>query len=137
MKHFYCIILLLFCLTACAPAEITTRRMENSDIFSDSSVQSTENAMEQAEIEIISVTESVPRGETATVSIQGESGTLYAIAVHYASGVSKAKGLEPAEADANGCVTWSWKIGYQTAPGEYKITVTGGGKSADTYFSVE
>lgn len=133
MKRFYSI-LLLFCLTACAPAEITTRRIENSY---QSPENFTKSYTEPTEIEVISVTESVPRGETATVSVKGEAGMLYAIAVHYASGVSKAKGLEPAEADEDGCVTWSWKIGHQTTPGEYRITVTGGGKSADTYFTVE
>ena len=131
MKRFIVLLLTLLCLTSCTPAEITTRRMENT------AGNSPEVSAEPADIQLVSATESVPRGETASVSIKGEAGVLYAIAVHYASGASKAKGLEPAEADEDGCVTWSWKVGHQTAPGEYQITVTGGGKSADTYFTVE
>lgn len=131
MKRFLILTLTLFCLAACAPAELTTRRMLSETGFSP------EASGETVNIALVSVPEKVLRGDTATVSIKGEAGVLYAIAVHYSSGVSKAKGLEPAEADKDGCVTWSWKIGSQTKPGEYKITVTGGGGSVDTYFTVE
>lgn len=123
------IIIGLLTLTSCTPAKITTRRALNSPDGTS------ETAMD-TEIEFISVSQEVSRGDTAEVQIRGKADTMYAIAVYYSSGASKAKGLEPTVADENGYVTWNWKIGSKTLDGEYKITVTGGGKSASTYFKV-
>jgi len=117
-------------LAGCAPADITTRQAVP--------VRQLPSAEEAAEtLEILSLTESVPAGEYASLTVKGEPGILYAIAVHYASGISRAKGLEPAEADADGTAAWTWRVGHKTASGTYRITVTGGGRFADTYFTVE
>lgn len=125
---FVCILLSVgFLLNACAPAEISTLR--GLDVANAGA--------ENGEIELLSLTETVSGGDVASISVRGEPGELYAVAVHYSSGVSKAKGLEPAEADANGVVAWSWKIGAKTAPGTYEIVVTGGGKALNVSFVVQ
>mgnify|MGYP003906016161 CR=1 FL=1 len=66
----------------------------------------------------------VKAGETATLTIQGEPKTQYRIEVYYKSGLSKAEGLEAKTSDADGKVSWSWKVGAKTAPGTYKIIIT-------------
>lgn len=132
---FVCVLLSLgFLLNACAPAEISTRRGLRA-----SEIDAAGNAVSEtaARIELLSLTETVSGGDVASISVRGEPGELYAVAVHYSSGVSKAKGLEPAVADADGVVAWSWKIGAKTAPGTYEIVVTGGGKTLNVSFTVQ
>ncbi|SHI74505.1 Endonuclease YncB, thermonuclease family [Geosporobacter subterraneus DSM 17957] len=67
----------------------------------------------------------VKAGENATASIQGTPGKEYTISVYYSSGASKASGLEPKKADANGNVSWTWKVGPSTKPGQYKVVIEG------------
>ncbi|MDI9476853.1 MAG: stalk domain-containing protein [Natronincolaceae bacterium] len=67
----------------------------------------------------------VKAGENASVAIKGTPNVEYAITVYYSSGPSKAKGLEPKKADANGNVSWTWTVGTRTKIGEYKIVITG------------
>ena len=77
------------------------------------------------------------RGEIASVTVQGVPGVEYTITVWYSSGKSSAKGLEPKAAGSDGRVSWSWKIGPNTKPSEsYRITVSGGGQTANFSFSV-
>jgi len=52
--------------------------------------------------------------------------------VRYKSGPSKAQGLGPKTADAGGDVSWSWKVGTNTTPGAWPVTITCGGESART-----
>ncbi len=129
-KHFrqaLCLILSLLLLTGCTPAEITTRRMREG--------RYDKHEKEEA-LELLSLTESVSPGDEATLCAKGTPGVLYAIAVHYSSGVSKASGLEAAAAGEDGVVTWTWKIGHQTKPGQYRIAVTGGGQSLEAWLTV-
>lgn len=128
MKKGFILLLCVFLLstTGCRPADITTRQGLSLE------------QLEKIEpITFISAPTVIKRGEYATVSAKCSPGQLCAIAVHLSSGVSKAKGLEPAVSGENGIVTWTWKISAQTKPGEYRITVTCGGQAADTYFSIE
>ncbi len=78
----------------------------------------------------------VHRNQMTTIVLDCKPSTMYRIEVHYQSGISSAKGLEDKLSDDEGRVYWSWKIGGKTAPGTYKIVVTGGGESLTTYFSV-
>ena len=80
--------------------------------------------------------DTVGRNEKATVAIIGKAGVTYDIDVYYKSGESSAKGLEDQTADANGFVSWTWKIGPSTAAGTYRIEVTGNGVSQTVYFTV-
>jgi len=59
------------------------------------------------------------------------------ITVHYKSGPSKAKGLDPKNSDGSGNCTWSWKVGTRTTPGDWKIVLTAEGSGqTETYFTV-
>ena len=79
-------------------------------------------------------TSNVDAGAEASVTIQGAPNTQYSINVTYDSG-STAKGLEPKTSDDNGYITWTWKVGTNTNPGEHTITVTGGGSSESVKFT--
>lgn len=80
---------------------------------------------EEGDIVLLSITETVPRGKTATLSIRGIPYETYRIEVYYSTTVSSAKGLEPKAADANGTVTWSWKVGTRTKSGSHRIVIRG------------
>ncbi len=83
-----------------------------------------------------SVTSSVSAGSFASVSIHGAPNTTYSITVIYNSGKSTASGLEDVTSDSNGNTSWSWKVGTRTKSVTYPITVSGGGQSESTSFSV-
>lgn len=80
-------------------------------------------------LDILSVTSPVEGGQNATLSAKGKPNTEYDIKVVYSSGESSAKGLENKNSDANGNVSWTWKVGAKTNPGTYTITVKGGGET--------
>lgn len=40
------------------------------------------------------------------------------------SGLSRAKGLDPKLADRSGFVTWRWRVGSKTTPGQWPGVVT-------------
>jgi len=71
------------------------------------------------------------------VEVRGAPETLYEIAVYYSSGKSKAAGLVDKTSDADGYVSWSWKVGGSTKPGDYQLTVAGGGETLTVTFTVE
>ena len=68
--------------------------------------------------------------------MEGKANTEYTITVYYKSGPSSASGLDPKTSDANGYVSWSWKVGGRTAPGTYRIVVEGGGEKVSVNFTV-
>ncbi len=84
---------------------------------------------------LVSLTETVARGKNASLSIRGTPGVSYIIEVYYSSTVSTAKGLEPQVADANGTVTWIWKVGTRTKPGPHKIVIRGNGETLTLSFT--
>jgi hypothetical protein len=65
----------------------------------------------------------VARNANATVSAQTAPGASCSITVNYASGPSGASGLEAKTASASGAVSWTWKVGANTTPGNYTIVV--------------
>lgn len=89
------------------------------------------------EIYIISLTNPAYQGNNATIKIKGKPNTEYSIAVYYKSGASQADGLHKKTSNANGEVSWTWRVGARTSPGTYKITITGGGESYQTTFTVK
>lgn len=101
-------------------------------------VEKHEDKSSQAEttLEFTNVTSSVSAGSFASVSIHGAPNTTYSITVVYNSGISTASGLEDVTSDSNGNASWSWKVGTRTKSGTYPITVSGGGQSENTSFSV-
>jgi len=89
---------------------------------------------------ITSVTSPVNAGASATLTAKTSPGAQCTITVYYKSGRSTASGLYPKEADSQGNVSWSWKVGTRTTPGSWRIVVTASleGKtvSQTTYFTV-
>lgn len=91
----------------------------------------------QAVLSFTSFPSSVSRNSTATVSIHGQPNTDYSITVYYKSGAASADGLETKTSDANGNVTWSWKIGAKTSTSyQPSVTVSGGGEKITAKFTV-
>lgn len=96
----------------------------------------TKETSKEDNIFLISKTNNVSPGEYVTLEIQGKPNTKYSIKVHYSSGASSAKGLEPKMSNENGYVSWTWKVGTRTKPGDYHIDVFGGGESLWIEFTV-
>jgi endonuclease YncB( thermonuclease family) len=96
---------------------------------------------ENLSLEILSVTSPVSQGANATLTARTLPGAQCTITVFYKSGASSAAGLEPKTADANGSVSWTWRVGANTTPGSWKIVVTaiiGEEKtSQETFFTVQ
>ena len=72
----------------------------------------------------------------ATLSIRGNAGATYRIAVFYATTASAAKGREDKVADAFGQVTWTWKVGARVKPGRYRLGVEADGHEQTFWFEV-
>ncbi len=91
-------------------------------------------------LEIVSFTETVSRGDRASLSARTVPGASCQITVSYKSGPSSARGLSPGTADETGKVSWSWTVGSNTTPGSWPIVVVAasGGKtvSETRYFTV-
>ena len=88
-------------------------------------------------IQLISFPNQVNPGEMASVTIQGKPNTKYDISVYYSTTASEAEGLEDKFSDSNGYVTWEWKVGVNTTPGERKFKVIGGGSVLEQTFIVQ
>ena len=82
-------------------------------------------------------TDHVEAGSTASVTIQGAPNTEYNIDVFYSTKEAEADGLENKTSDADGYVTWEWKVGTNTAKGEHSISVRGGGSQEQVTFVVD
>lgn len=91
-------------------------------------------------LEIVSVTSPVSPGAYATLRARSPPGAQCSITVYYKSGPSTAQGLYTKQADMNGDVSWTWKVGTRTTPGSWRIVVTatyeGETVSQETYFTV-
>jgi len=66
----------------------------------------------------------VDPGSYATATIQTAAGASCSIDVEYKSGSSTAAGLDPKVADGAGAVSWRWRVGAKTTPGNWPVTVT-------------
>ena len=69
------------------------------------------------------VSAQVAAGGEAFVRAHGRAGEQYRITVYLKSGASTAKGLEVQTADADGGLSWNWKISARTTPGDYRIVI--------------
>lgn len=87
-------------------------------------------------LEILSLTSPIAAGAIATIVVQGKTGEQYSIIVNYKSGPSTAAGLETKLADASGRISWTWKVGAKTTPGNWGIVISGDGKVANTLITV-
>jgi len=91
---------------------------------------------EQVSVKLISVTSPAARNSYATLKAKMVIGCTASIEVDYKSGPSKAQGLESKKADANGNVSWTWRVGGRTTLGFWPITVSCNGESVVTEFEV-
>jgi len=95
----------------------------------------------QISLTIVSVTSPVSPGAYATLKARAPPGAQCTITVYYKSGPSTAQGLYPKQADSNGDVSWTWKVGTRTTPGSWRIVVNATLNtetvSQETYFTVE
>jgi hypothetical protein len=87
-------------------------------------------------LQFVSVTSPVSRGGSATVVVQTSPAASCTIVVTYKSGPSSAQGLGPKQAGADGQVSWTWTVGSRTTPGDWPISVTCGGQTIETSFTV-
>jgi hypothetical protein len=60
----------------------------------------------------------------ATINVKTAPAASCAITVLYKSGPSRAKGFDPKLADRSGFVTWRWRVGSNTTPGQWPVVVT-------------
>ena len=116
------------------PTEVPTQPTEPPTQPTEPPTQPTEQ--QATVLQIVTWPEEISGGEAGTVTIQGKPNTAYSIEVYYKSGPSSAKGLEEKVSDAEGFVTWTWKVSKNTKPGDFKIVVTGGGETVEVPFSV-
>jgi hypothetical protein len=81
-------------------------------------------AAADARVRLVSVTRGVP-GSNATLVASVSPARACSIIVHYKSGPSRAKGLYT-KRPVRGLVSWTWRVGTNTTPGRWKITVSCG-----------
>jgi hypothetical protein len=77
-----------------------------------------------ARVRLVSVTPGIP-GSDATLVASVSPARTCSITVHYKSGPSRAKGLYP-KRPVRGKVSWTWRVGTNTTPGRWAITVSCG-----------
>ena len=88
-------------------------------------------------ITILEYTDVVKRGSFASIKIQGAPNTDYTCEVEYKSGMSSADGLGTKRSDANGIVSWRWKVGTRTSLNYTpSIYIDGWGDSISVDFEV-
>jgi Putative peptidoglycan binding domain len=88
------------------------------------------------QLTLIQAPGTVARNSTATVTVGTTPGTSCTIDVQYPSGQSIAAGLENAQADTSGQVSWSWRVGGNTTLGTWPITITCGTAAVRTSVTV-
>jgi hypothetical protein len=81
-------------------------------------------AAAQARVKLVRVSTSYP-GDYATLTAAVSPARRCSIIVHYKSGPSRAQGLY-AKTPRGGRVSWTWKVGTNTTPGRWAITVSCG-----------
>jgi hypothetical protein len=77
----------------------------------------------------------VKPGRKATLIIRTTPGTKVGLDILYKSGLSQAKHLGSATADASGLITWTWHVSGRTTPGQWswKVTSAEGGTWQRTF----
>ncbi|HEX9897196.1 MAG TPA: thermonuclease family protein [Dehalococcoidales bacterium] len=92
-------------------------------------------------LQIIFITSPISPGDNATLTAKTLPNAECSITVYYKSGPSTASGLYTKTADADGYVSWTWKVGSKTTPGSWRIVVTAkiGDQMVDQeiYFTVQ
>jgi hypothetical protein len=74
-------------------------------------------------VKVVKRTKSVQQNGTASVTIKTSKKADCSIDVQYLSGSATAKGLGDKSANADGQVTWKWKVGGKTTEGTWPIYI--------------
>ena len=77
-------------------------------------------------VRLVRVTSPISAGSYATLTASVSPRRTCSITVYYYSGPSEAAGLYPKRPNAQGRVSWTWKVGTRTTPGRWPITVSCG-----------
>jgi len=91
-------------------------------------ISSENQSSDENQIEIITFISEINPGQFAYLEIKGEPNTTYSITVTYSSGPSKSKDLCDKISNSLGVVSWKWRVGVNTLPGEYSVVVSSGGQ---------
>ncbi|HEV2055928.1 MAG TPA: hypothetical protein VGV06_12250 [Methylomirabilota bacterium] len=75
-------------------------------------------------VSLVQLSSPVERFTDASITVKTAPAASCAITVLYKSGPSRAKGLDPKLADHSGFVTWRWRVGSKTTPGQWPVVVT-------------
>lgn len=129
--------------TTVRPAETTTVLPETTFHPVETTLGPSEISAENPETTYVSggiiqlrLTSKASINNDATLEILGKPNTKYRISVYYKTKPSQAKGLVEKESDANGYVSWTWRVGASVQPGSYQIQVVGGGETFVNYLNV-
>lgn len=87
-------------------------------------------------IQIVESPSSVKAGDQAAIRITGQPGVTYDIVVAIGRESGGVSGMEPKQADAEGRVSWQWRVPILSSRGTYTVTITGGGQQATSSFTV-
>ena len=87
-------------------------------------IEPTSTEMPGLSISLVSLTNPIPPGGQARMSITTTPGANCAITVIFKSVSSQAAGLGPQAAGSDGSCSWSWKIGSRTTEGMWKIVIS-------------
>lgn len=79
----------------------------------------------------------VQRGRRVTLVLRADPGAAVDLKVVYKSGLSQARYLGAATADASGRVSWTWLVSGNTTPGEWAWEAEYSGGSLQRSFEVQ
>jgi len=87
--------------------------------------QGPKEGAESFRVELVSLEPNPARpGRKATLTIRTEPGTVVDLSILYKSGLSQAKHLGRATADASGLISWTWHVSGRTTPGQWTWKAT-------------
>lgn len=96
----------------------------------------TETQASPGDIRLISAKTNLKLGENGSITIQGDPGVTYDISSSYKWGTRTITALQSKAAGPDGRVTWFWSVNRNTLPGTYPITISGGGATFITSYTV-
>lgn len=91
---------------------------------------------EEDGLRLISVRTPVRLGELCSITIEGQPDTAYSAKCTYRLGNFPETINQTKVSGHNGRVTWAWFVKEITTPGSYEVTITGGGRTLKTSYTV-
>lgn len=87
-------------------------------------------------LKLVDIKTPVKQGEEGSITVQGQPDTVYSITSTFLVGRDMVTSYEHKTSSLNGTVTWRWRVRTNTAPGSYPVTITGGGRTLKTTYTV-